>query len=208
MISRLYHIIKKKYKSYRLTKNRDYFCIGNSVLLDNFDLILYSPEDKKKYLNIGEDSLLDCKIIFESNEGCVTIGDRVYIGSSTIISRNRIEFENDIFVAWGTYFYDHDSHSIDFSERRNDLKQQVIDYRSGKLFIENKNWNVVNSKPIKVCSDAWIGMNCIILKGVTIGEGAIVGAGSVVTKDVPAWTIVAGNPAKVIKEIPLEYRRL
>ena len=44
-------------------------------------------------------------------------------------------------------------------------------------------------------------MNCIILKGVTIGEGAIVGAGSVVTKDVPAWTVVAGNPAKVVKTL-------
>ena len=46
-----------------------------------------------------------------------------------------------------------------------------------------------------------IGMNCIILKGVTIGEGAIVGAGSVVTKDVPAWTVVAGNPAIFVKKI-------
>ena len=44
-------------------------------------------------------------------------------------------------------------------------------------------------------------MDCIILKGVTIGEGAIVGAGSVVTKDVPAWTVVAGNPAKVVKTL-------
>ena len=44
-------------------------------------------------------------------------------------------------------------------------------------------------------------MNCIILKGVTIGEGAIVGAGSVVTKDVPAWTVVAGNPAKIVKKL-------
>ena len=44
-------------------------------------------------------------------------------------------------------------------------------------------------------------MNVIILKGVTIGEGAVVGAGSVVTKDVPAWTVVAGNPAKVVKEL-------
>ena len=45
----------------------------------------------------------------------------------------------------------------------------------------------------------WIGCNCIILKGVTIGEGAVVAAGSVVTKDVPPKALVGGNPAKIIK---------
>lgn len=62
----------------------------------------------------------------------------------------------------------------------------IANIRNGRNFIAHKNWDVVNSKPITICNDAWIGMNCIILKGVTIGEGAIVGAGSVVIKDVPA----------------------
>lgn len=57
-------------------------------------------------------------------------------------------------------------------------------------------------KPIHLCKGCQIGMGSIIMPGVTIGEGAIVGARSVVTKDVPAWTIAAGSPAKVIKEIP------
>jgi acetyltransferase-like isoleucine patch superfamily enzyme len=54
-------------------------------------------------------------------------------------------------------------------------------------------------KDVVFCGDNWIGANATILKGVTIGEGAIVGAASVVTVDVPAYSIVAGNPAKVIK---------
>ena len=86
-------------------------------------------------------------------------------------------------------------------ERRKDIDDELADLRSKQNMIAHKNWDVVNSKPIKICDDAWIGMNCIILKGVTIGEGAIVGAGSVVTKDVPAWTVVAGNPAKVVKTL-------
>ena len=53
--------------------------------------------------------------------------------------------------------------------------------------------------PVSIESDVWIGSNCIILPGVTVGEGAVVAAGSVVTKDVPAFTYVAGVPAKVIK---------
>jgi acetyltransferase-like isoleucine patch superfamily enzyme len=110
-------------------------------------------------------------------------------------------------MAWGSYIYDHNSHSLDYREREKDIVQQLSDYRNGKFFIENKNWDVVETKPIKICSNAWIGMNCTILKGVTIGQGAIVGAGSVVTKDVPAWTIVGGNPATIIKEIPNEYKK-
>ena len=56
--------------------------------------------------------------------------------------------------------------------------------------------------PVTLKRGCQIGMGSIIMPGVTVGEGAIVGARSVVTKDVPAWTIVAGSPAKVIKEIP------
>ena len=54
--------------------------------------------------------------------------------------------------------------------------------------------------PVIIKDNAWIGMSAIILKGVTVGEGAIVAAGSVVTKDVPPHTIVAGVPARVIKK--------
>lgn len=57
------------------------------------------------------------------------------------------------------------------------------------------------SAPVKLENDVWIGANATVLKGVTIGEGAIVAAGSVVNKDVPAHTMVAGAPARVIKEI-------
>ena len=62
-------------------------------------------------------------------------------------------------------------------------------------------WSDVANQPIKICKNAWIGTRSIILKGVTIGEGAIVAAGSVVTKDVPPYTLVAGNPAIVKKKL-------
>ena len=57
-------------------------------------------------------------------------------------------------------------------------------------------------KPIVLKKGCLVGMESFVMPGVTIGEGAIVGAGSLVTKDIPAWTIAAGRPAKVIKEIP------
>lgn len=61
-----------------------------------------------------------------------------------------------------------------------------------------------SSAPVKMGENVWIGANAVILKGVTIGDGAIIAAGSVVNKDVMAHTMVAGSPAKVIKEIRRE----
>lgn len=61
--------------------------------------------------------------------------------------------------------------------------------------------NIITCKPVRICRKAWIGAGATILPGVTVGENAVVGAGSVVTRDVAANTIVAGNPARVIKEI-------
>ncbi|MCX2432361.1 acyltransferase [Pedobacter sp. GR22-10] len=195
-----------KYKAH-LKSVMSFIEIGSSHLLENFKLRITNPIANKKYVTIGQGSILNCEIIFETEQGNVQVGNNSYIGNTTIICRSNVVFEDNIFVAWGGYFYDHDSHSLDYKERRKDIATQLHDYRAGRNFIENKNWNVVNSKPIRICSDAWIGMNCIILKGVTIGEGAIVGAGSIVTKDVEPWTIVGGNPARKLKDIPQELRK-
>ena len=106
-------------------------------------------------------------------------------------------------VAWGCTFYDHNAHSLDWNERVNDIKIQIENFKKtgNSNSTKNKNWNVVKSSPIIICDKAWIGMNCTILNGVTVGEGAIVGACSVVRENVEPWTVVAGNPAKVIRKL-------
>jgi len=177
-----------------------YLDMGNSILQSHFSITVEGQQERK-FVTIGDDNMLNCQIIFESDEGEVIIGNRVFIGASTLISRERIEFGNNIFVAWGVCFYDHDSHSLDHKMRQEDISQQLRDYRNGQSFIQNKNWKTVKSAPIKISDNAWIGMNALILKGVTIGEGAVVGAGSVVTRDVEPWTVVGGNPAKLIRRI-------
>lgn len=100
--------------------------------------------------------------------------------------------------SWGCTVIDTDAHSLLSEQRTND----VVDWKRGldehKIGCY-KDWSNVNHAPIIIKNKAWIGFNSIILKGVTIGEGAIVGAGSVVTKDVPDFAVVAGNPAKIIK---------
>lgn len=189
----------KKYKRKQILKK--YAVVGNSIDR-GIRIRLDNPFDRI-YLTIGDNCIVSGNFIFESNGGEISIGNHSYIGGGTFISHSKIEIGDNVTIAWGGTIYDHDSHSLDYMKRRQDIDDELNDIRNGRNFITNKDWSDVNSKPIKICNDAWIGMNVIILKGVTVGEGAIVGAGSVVTKDVPAWTVVAGNPAKVVKSIKL-----
>lgn len=180
--------------------------VGNSYFYSSF--MLHPPEkwNGSKLAKIGDNTILDCNLLI-SEAGKVIIGNNCWIGNSSINIINSIVIEDNVFISYDCHFMDHNSHSLDYKEREADIIQQLEDYRLGNNLIANKNWKVVESKPILIKSNAWIGMNCIILKGVTIGEGAVVAAGSVVTKNVPDWTVVGGNPAKEIKVLPENLRR-
>lgn len=167
----------------------------------NFNVDLRNPEKGRQYLITGKLCVLEGNYIFETCAGRVKIGDRVHIGNSTFISFSEINIGDDVTIAWDCLFYDHNSHSTNWNERQHDTVQEYKDLQIGNNPIKNKNWSVVKSAPIKICNKAWIGVGCTILKGVTIGEGAVIAAGSVVTKDVPPWTVVGGNPAKFLKYI-------
>jgi galactoside O-acetyltransferase len=143
-------------------------------------------------LKIGKHSVVGCHIFFEKENASLSIGQRTYIGNSSLMCASNIEIGDDVIIAFETTIADHDSHSLVFSIRSDD----VILWREGQ-----KNWEDVAMGSIKIANRAWIGMHVIILKGVTIGEGAVVGAGSVVTKDVPPYTLVAGNPARPIRSL-------
>ncbi|NJN11912.1 MAG: acyltransferase [Richelia sp. RM2_1_2] len=162
----------------------------------NVNFLRIRPKDRN-ILKIGNGSMIRCYLIYEYPSSRILIGENTFIGRSHLIAASEIFIGSNVLISWGVTIVDHNSHSLSYSERAKD----VFDWKSGK-----KDWSNVISKPVYISDKSWIGFNSIILKGVTIGEGAIVGAGSVVTKDVPAWTIVGGNPAKVIREIP-EHER-
>lgn len=180
---------------------------GDSLLFDNFRLNILRPTGNRHYVTIGNDSMIGGSYDFFSPSGEVLIGDRVFFAGGNVICINKIEIENDVFISWGVSLFDNDSHSLDYRDRIRDMANHLNDWRSGKTnYNLSKDWTQVNSAPIRICRYAWIGMDVTILKGVTIGKGAIVGAKSVVTKDVAPWTIVGGNPARFIKEITPEIQ--
>lgn len=175
---------------------------ASTRLLRRFSVKFLSGAQDRVYLSVGENCMLNAAVIFESSEGVVQIGDRTYIGNDTsIISRNRVTIGNDVTMAWGITIYDHNSHSFDWRQRARVVDHFYRTYGKPDCF-EKIDWTGVASAPIVISDRAWIGFGALILKGVTIGEGAIVGACSVVSRDVEPYTIVAGNPAVLVRRLP------
>ena len=166
----------------------------NGIILGANSKIVYTKITLRSncIVRVGNHSIIECNLIFDKPDSIIAIGDRTFVGASTIISAQEIKIGNDVLVSWGCYLIDHNSHSTDYNNRKDD----VVNWAKGQ-----KDWTNVISKSIEIKDKAWIGFNSIILKGVTVGEGAIVGAGSVVTHDVPPYAIVAGNPARIIRMI-------
>jgi len=144
-------------------------------------------------VNIGEGSNVEASIYLERDGARVRIGARTHIGANTLITcAEEVSIGDDVLIAFDVLISDHDSHALNFCERQHD----VSDWMRGV-----KEWGRVMLAPIRIGDKAWIGARVILLKGVQIGEGGVVAAGAVVTRDVPAWTLVAGNPARPVKEL-------
>ena len=194
------------YNPHRFVERSQNVRMGKSVLSPTFQVRFDRPRGDVA-LEIGDDCLLRNMFVFESESGKIVVGDGVFINSGTmVIARSSVEIGSHVTIAWGCVIYDHNSHSISYLDRIADQEQQLRDIKGGNM-LANKDWSHVATAPIRIGDYAWLGFDVVVLKGVTIGEGAIIGARSVVTKDIPAWTIAAGNPARVVKEIPRELRR-
>lgn len=122
---------------------------------------------------------------FFVDRGCMlTIGNNVGISQTALIAHADLTIGDNVKIGGGTCIYTSDFHSLD----------PII--RSSKDDLKNR-----KCAPVTIENNVFIGARCMILKGVTIGENSIVGAGSVVTKSIPANQVWAGNPAKFIRDI-------
>lgn len=124
------------------------------------------------------------KTVFQVMNGAeLKIGNRVGISHAKIAVYKRVEIEDDVLLGADCHIYDTDFHSLLYEDRI--LKED----------------NNIKSDPVKIKKGAFIGAGSYILKGVVIGEKSVVGAGAVVTRNVPDGEIWAGNPARKIRNL-------
>ena len=110
------------------------------------------------------------------------LGNSFTSGKNMIIAKESVSIGKNCAIAWGVTICDHDFHKL---------------YKDGVQQTE--------TAPVKICDRVWIGMNATVLKGVTVGEGAVIAGGAVVVRDVPPGVVVGGNPAKIICD-NIEFR--
>ena len=131
-----------------------------------------------------------CKILVEEN-ACLSIGNNSGMNGAMIYASEKIIIGCNVKIGGGSRIFDTNFHSIDYLERRK---------------VETDKF-MTKHKPVIIGDDVFIGANCIICKGVTIGDRSIIAAGSVVVKSVPSDEMWGGNPAKFLKKNERKFER-
>ena len=130
------------------------------------------------------------RIVTRAPGAYIRIGDNVGMSGVTIYARKGIEIGDNTAIGGNTKILDNDFHPIE-AETRNKL---LADKKGGDS-------DLIPSKPIKIGRNCFIGCNAIILKGTELGDGCVVGAGAVVSGKFEAGSVIAGNPARVIRKM-------
>lgn len=166
-------------------------CIRNSV-----HLVVLPDANVKIGNNFTVNSGGDLNPLCNGSRTCIkvsrgavlSIGDHSGMSGGTLWVTSKVIIGNYVNIGANCHIIDSDIHSMDWKVRREDDKHDLDAPDSPAI-----------KSPIRIDDDVWIGADCIILKGVHIGARSVIGAGSVVTKDIPADCIAAGNPCRVIR---------
>jgi len=157
---------------------------------------------KRENIQIGKNTHILGNLVIFSKGGSIKIGENCYIGDlSRIWSADSVLIGNNVLISHNVNIIDTNSHEINYLDRANAFLNLVSD---AKFPVKTS----AQTAPIIIHDYAWINFNAVILKGVTIGQGAIIAAGAIVTKDVAPFTMVAGNPAKFVKNIEPNFEEL
>lgn len=163
----------------KISGDNNILYIGKNTLLRDSNIFI---KGNNNILYIGDDCVVNnTSIILDNESSEIRIGNKTSIAKAQIVSLEsyKIEIGEDCMLSYDIEIRNTDSH---------------------KIYDKNTNKRINEGNSINIGNHVWLGMRAIILKGVNIGDNSIVAAGSIVTKDVKANTIISGNPAKQIKE--------
>jgi acetyltransferase-like isoleucine patch superfamily enzyme len=150
----------------------------NVIIPEETSLILGDGCRVGRYVELGPFHKIDIGRNSSIQDRCILLGD-VVIGKHCLLSLN-------VLISSGQHYYKLNPYWL--------IKDQ------DKYALKTKSYMQNHSKPVSIGDDCWLGVNVVVMPGVTIGKGAVVGANSVVTKDVEPYTVVAGSPVKIIKK--------
>jgi len=158
----------------------------------------------RPYVKIGEYSHVGGTFVFERGLGEITVGNRSSIGGGCkfiCTQEGGIHIGNNVMFSWDCTVMDSDSHSLNPEVRASDAYDWKAGVDANQIGVY-KDWSQVASAPIHIEDNVWVGFETAILKGVRIGKGAVIGARSMVTRNVAPFCIYAGTPAKFISFVP------
>jgi acetyltransferase-like isoleucine patch superfamily enzyme len=146
-------------------------------------------------VRIGHGSSIYLGVMFDlGKQARVSIGNYVLMNGARIICDREITIGDYSLISWNVVLMDTPRFPMDPEGRRIALRQAPA--QSPRHIVAN-----VPAKPIGIGANVWIGFDCCVLPGVTIGDGAVIGARSVVVTDVPPFSVAVGNPARVIRQL-------
>jgi acetyltransferase-like isoleucine patch superfamily enzyme len=167
---------------------------GTAYLESTYSLLLYRSEETVG-LRLGRAASVYLGTMFDLGQrGSVLIGDYALVLGAWIMCDSSVEIGDYALISWNVVLMDSYRLPLDPAKRRRELRR--LPYRSSRRIGAQ-----VPARPIRVGANVWIGFDSCVLPGVSIGEGSIVGARSVVDQDVEPYTIVGGNPARLIRRL-------
>ena len=150
---------------------------------------------QKEALVIGAQCTMDGVHFDLGKEGRMSVGDYCYFTNGVLLCELEIRIGNYVVIGWNTTIADTDFHPLAPAER-------IADALACSPLGKGRSRPFILKKPVVIEDDVWIGPNVTILKGVRIGTGAFIEAGSLITRDVPPRTRMLGNPAQPIGQVP------
>lgn len=150
--------------------------------------VIFDDVDNVGHLKISSNSIIESGVSLSPRGGNILIDENVFVGPNVLIQAYK---NSDIFIGKNVMI----AKDTSIFSTNHVISNPLDGYRSE------------NGSFITIEDDVWIGANCVITAGITIGKGSVIGANSVVTKNIPEYCIAVGNPAKIIKQFDFDQNK-